>query len=103
MSDKQFTLVVILEAKPGKETALKEILTSLIAPTRKEEGCIEYRLNIAQDSTNKFMFYETWASAEAHALHGKTAHMAKWHAVKADLLASVTKHTWEEVLTVDAG
>lgn len=97
MSSKSFTLVVLLEAKPGKEAALKEILTSLIIPTRNEDGCIEYRLSISKENPSKFMFYEIWASDEAHAAHGKTPHMAKWHAVKADLLANVTKSTWDEV------
>jgi quinol monooxygenase YgiN len=95
---KKLVLIVEFEAKPGKETELKDVLTSLIAPTRQEEGCLEYRLHIMPNDPAKFLFYEVWTSQAAHAAHGAMPHMAKWHAVKAELMAKVTKSTWQEIV-----
>lgn len=94
---KPFVLVVEFTAKPGKEAALKDILTTLVLPTLKEPGCLEYRLHTSLNNPRQFMFYEIWASREAHAMHGKTAHMAKWHAVKHDLFESIVKTEWNEI------
>ncbi len=97
MTEKPYILLVTIEAKPGKEAALEEILTFLITPTHQEEGCVEYRLHSSPENSGTFMFYEIWANKAAHARHGETAHMAKWKGVKADLVANVTKSDWEEV------
>lgn len=35
----------ILQAKPGKETFLREELVKVIAPSRAEDGCIQYTLH----------------------------------------------------------
>jgi hypothetical protein len=45
MSAKNITVVATFEAKPGKENELKRALLTLIAPTRKENGCINRRTN----------------------------------------------------------
>jgi quinol monooxygenase YgiN len=59
---KNLTVVANFQAKPGKEAELKQILIGLIAPTRKEAGCISYDLHQSPEDPAKFLFYETWAS-----------------------------------------
>lgn len=87
MSAKPYTLLVIFEAKSGKAQALKEALTALIEPTLKEEGCINYDLHQCLDNPAKFMFYENWASKEAHAKHVTSEHIQTWRTKKDELLA----------------
>lgn len=93
MSTKSFTIVAIIEAKPGKEQALKAMLTSLVKPTLQEEGCINYDLHQSLDNPGKFMFYENWTSEETHAMHMKTPHIQEWRSKKDDLLAKLSDVT----------
>lgn len=64
-----------VKAKAGEEDAVKEALRSMVAPTRKEKGCIHYILHQAAGDKTSFMFYEVWASREALKQHGRTPHM----------------------------
>jgi quinol monooxygenase YgiN len=75
MPKEYYTLVVMFEAKPGKENELKELLTSLVAPTRKEPGCINYDFHHNPDSSAEFMFYENWADKKAHEQHVDSPHI----------------------------
>jgi quinol monooxygenase YgiN len=97
MSEKTYTLSVIFEAKAGKENELGDLLTSLIAPTRKEPGCIAYRLHRSPHNPGQFLFYEIWKNKDAHAAHVAMPHMSQWHALKSELVHSVVKGDWHEV------
>ena len=68
-------LTAVVKAKPGQEEAVKEVLLVLVAPTRKEPGCLCYNLHQSKSDKTQFMFYEQWASKEAPDAHGKTPHM----------------------------
>lgn len=48
-------------AKTGDETALKAILTALIAPTRRELGCIQFDLLENPLDAKDLCFVERWA------------------------------------------
>ena len=65
----------MVKAKAGKGNAVKEALSSLVEPTRKEPGCLCYNLHQSKSDPTQFMFYEQWASKEALDAHGKTPHM----------------------------
>ncbi len=56
------TVVALLRAKPGKEEALRQALSAMIAPTRREPGCINYDLHQAHGDPATFVFYENWRS-----------------------------------------
>src|SRR5258708_2783071 len=95
---KTLTVIAAFQARPGKEAELREVLISLIAPTRKEAGCVNYDCHQSPDDASKFLFHENWAS-KAHL----DAHLAAPH-VQA-LLTRVgelcTGHpqitTWEKI------
>lgn len=94
---KKLTLVVYFEAKPGKEQALKEVLTSLIAPTLKEEGCINYNLHQNLNNPALFMIYENWQNKEAHNKHGQTPHIQAWRQQRDGLLLKPNEASfWHE-------
>jgi len=74
MSAKPYTVLAVFEAKPANEQELEAVLTDLIAPTLKEQGCINYDLHKSTDNPSAFMFYENWTSKAAHAEHVTTPH-----------------------------
>jgi quinol monooxygenase YgiN len=73
---KNITVIATFEARPGKEAELKQILLGLLAPTRKEAGCLNYDLHIAPDSPAKFLFHENWTSKALLETHLKSPHLA---------------------------
>lgn len=69
------TVIATIRARAGSELRAKEILTSLVAPTRKEQGCVNYDLHVRADQPGTFVFYENWTSAAALDAHLKTPHV----------------------------
>jgi quinol monooxygenase YgiN len=68
-------LTAMVKAKPGQEAAVKDVLLSLVEPTRQEPGCLCYNLHQAKSDSSMFLFYEQWASKESIDAHGRTPHM----------------------------
>ncbi len=58
-------VVAHMYAKPGKEEELRSLLLGLIAPTRKEPGCIKYELHGNQENPSEFAFIEEWTDGSA--------------------------------------
>jgi len=73
---KNITVVATFEARPGKEAELKQLLLGLLAPTRKEAGCLNYDLHISPDHPAKFLFHENWTSKALLDAHLKSPHLA---------------------------
>ncbi|MFM2083019.1 MAG: hypothetical protein RL380_1710 [Verrucomicrobiota bacterium] len=73
---KTVTVIATFQAKPGQETKLRESLLGLLAPTRREPGCLNYDLHQSPDDPAKFLFHENWASKEALDAHLKSPHVA---------------------------
>ena len=69
MNDKTVTVVATFQARPGKETELRAALMGLLAPTRKEAGCLNYDLHQAPDDPAKFLFHENWTTKAALDAH----------------------------------
>ncbi len=65
MNAKSVTVIAQVKAKPGQEAKLRKELLSLVAPSRKDAGCLNYDLHQAVDNPALFMFHENWAS-KAH-------------------------------------
>lgn len=69
MPDGKVTVIAKLKARPGLEDEVRKTLMALVAPTRSEEGCINYDLHRAQDDPSLFLFHENWVSREALDTH----------------------------------
>lgn len=96
--DTYYTVIGHLEALPGKELELKDMLMSLVNSTLKEEGCVNYILYQSRENPRKFMFYENWTDLEAFKQHGKTPHIKAWEARKHELLSSPNAVTsWQMI------
>ncbi len=68
-------LVASFRAKAGKEEDLKAVLTTLIAPTRREPGCIQYDLLQSTVHPAEFCFIERWESEYALEQHVQSEHL----------------------------
>jgi len=63
---KPHTVVVILEAKVGKENELAAALKTVVEPSRAEEICLEYKLHQSSDNPAQLVLYEQWVSRDRH-------------------------------------
>lgn len=81
------TVIASLRAKPGSEDQLRAALSTLIEPTKQEEGNVNYDMHEAVDQPGLFYFYENWASAEALQQHMQAPHMVKALGAAGELLA----------------
>ncbi|WP_376871767.1 putative quinol monooxygenase [Albirhodobacter sp. R86504] len=73
------SLIILAQitAAQGKEDLLREALHRLIAPTRLEEGCMQYDLHSDNNRPGSFVFYEIWETRELWLAHRKAPHMAE--------------------------
>jgi quinol monooxygenase YgiN len=75
MSAKTITVVATFQARPGKTEELKKALLSLIVPTRREAGCINYDLHQSPEEPGGFLFHENWTSKAHLDAHLKNTHI----------------------------
>ncbi len=91
------TVVAKITAKSDAVEAVRAECLKMIAPTRQEEGCIEYRLHQDRDNPAVFIFYENWKSAAALEQHVNSPHYRAYVAAVGDLLADKTVHKMTEI------
>ena len=72
----RLTKRVTFVAKPNQEEKLKELLSAMVKPSKKEDGCINYNIYQYKDNPRKFMAVETWRDEEALDNHKKSPHYA---------------------------
>ncbi len=68
-------VVAHLVARADKVEAMKEILLGLIAPTRRETGCVTYELLQNRSESTDFTFVEEWTSDAALDTHLQSPHV----------------------------
>ena len=91
----QLDVVAHIQALPGEEDLVRQVLENYVAPTRLEEGCLRYDLFNDIDDPTKFTFVEEWTSVEALYQHAKSAHLA---AGKPLLEGKLATQTWVQKL-----
>jgi quinol monooxygenase YgiN len=92
------TVVAKVTAKSDAIPAVKAELIKMLAPTRQEEGCIEYRLHQDNENPAIFVFYENWQSLTCLEQHMKSQHFQAYVAAVGDLIAEKTVHKMTEVV-----
>jgi quinol monooxygenase YgiN len=101
MEDNHVILNVHIEAVPGHEESLAGQLLALVAPTRKETGCLVYELHRDPQNPGKFMFYERFASQAALDEHLASPYFKSFVAYRAagtpDPVASIIITTWRAI------
>ena len=73
-------IVVVGRVKTDERNrdALIRVGQTVAAASRKETGCISYRLYEDTELANEFVFVEEWESSEALQRHFATAHVAEF-------------------------
>jgi quinol monooxygenase YgiN len=74
MSD--LPVVAVIVAKPGSEEIVRSALTSLVEPTRAEEGCRSYELYESGSTPGTFVTIESWRAPADLDAHMATPHIA---------------------------
>lgn len=82
------TVIATLRARPGKEAELKDYLSTLVAYTRTEMGCVSYDLNQQQGDPGLFVMVEYWTGRSALDQHLSMPYMQEFAASVPALLAS---------------
>lgn len=72
------TVVATIIAKPDFVAQVRKELLKLVAPTRVEDGCINYDMHQCIDDPTRFVFYENWRDAAALEKHLDTPHLRAW-------------------------
>ena len=91
------TLTVVLRPREGQEPLLEAELRALLAPTRREDGCLTYDLHRASDPPGAFLLHEVWDTRDHHRAHTQTPHFIRWNARKDALLASRDAIFWKQL------
>jgi len=80
----EIALVAISIAKPGCEEQLRVALEGIVAPSREDQGVLQYDLHRDLREPRRFVFYERWESEEALVGHAQSAHIAAYRKAVAD-------------------
>ncbi len=98
MNAKNLTVVAHVKAQPGKENQLRQELLSLVGPSRKDEGCLNYDLHQGAEDPALFYFHETWVSKELWNRHMQKPELQATLARAAQLVAELPKITlWDKI------
>jgi quinol monooxygenase YgiN len=74
---KYLTVIAKIKSQLDKTEIVFENLQSLVEPTRKEKGCIDYDLCRDNDNPSIFVFYENWENSDDLDAHMKSDHFEK--------------------------
>lgn len=68
-------LTAVIQAKPGKEQELKNLLIPLFPKVKQEDGTVEYILHSSQLVPGKFLFYEKYKDKHAFEYHSNNPYL----------------------------
>ncbi len=68
-------VIARIRAKPESVDTVRAILGGIVEPTRREPGCVHYRLLQHLTDPTEFATMEEWISVEAEEAHFFTPHI----------------------------
>lgn len=96
---KKLTVLARVRAQREALEKVKRECLALVAPSRAEEGCINYDLHQSADDPALFLFYENWMSREALERHLQMPHSLLFDERTDGLLAEETEITFWEMIS----
>ena len=91
------TIVASIHAVPGKEDLVCAELERLVAPTRKEKGCLQYDLHRDNEDRSHFLFFENWQTRELWQQHMNAPHLAAYMQATEGAVATFTLNEMTKV------
>ncbi|MEM9481540.1 MAG: putative quinol monooxygenase [Verrucomicrobiota bacterium] len=76
----KLTIVAHVKANSDQIDLVKAELEKLIAPTRAENGCLQYDLHQDNEKPAHFLFFENWESRDLWQDHMAAPHLAAFKA-----------------------
>jgi quinol monooxygenase YgiN len=95
----QVSVLARVKAREGREDEVRRECLALVAPSRRETGCINYDLHRSADDTTLFLFYENWTSREDLEKHLLTAHALRFDERTEGMLAEPEEITFWEMIS----
>ena len=77
MPENSLRVVARIKARSDNVSAVRELLSGLVEPTRKESGCVTYQLLQNRKDPTDFTFVEEWQSDSAFDAHLSSDHIIK--------------------------
>jgi quinol monooxygenase YgiN len=74
MAQDSLRVIARVKARPGKVDELLSVLSSIVEPTRKEAGCISYKLFQNNQDPTDIALIEEWKNNAALESHFVTKH-----------------------------
>ncbi len=71
----RIVVIARVEALPGHEAEVADLLRNQLAPTLEEKGCLNYDLHRDRADPRVFWFHETWASEADLEAHSRAPHL----------------------------
>ncbi len=87
-SPRPLTMIAVLTAAPGRRDDLRVALAGLVAPTRLEPGCRDYRLFEMLDEPGTFQMHEAFDDEAALEAHRATPHFRAFERQAGELLGA---------------
>jgi quinol monooxygenase YgiN len=87
MAQENVHAVAHLHAHPDKTEELNSLLKSLLEPTRKESGCIQFKLLQNRDAPAEFAVVSEWLNEQAVQEHVRTSYSQRAMSRLPELLA----------------
>ena len=98
MAEGKVTVLAVMKARDGKAEQARKVMEALIAPTRSEEGCINYDLHHSLDNPGTFMFHENWRSKQDLDEHLAKPYLVDFLGMGDELFVEPAQVTiWEEI------
>jgi quinol monooxygenase YgiN len=98
MTTKSLTVLARITAKSGMESQVRDVLLSIVNPSRNDPGCLNYDLHQAQENPALFLFHENWTSKSHLDQHLRTPHVQAALGKLGQLLAQAPEIThWERI------
>lgn len=70
------SVIATITAKPESRADVRQALLAVRAPSRAEEGCLQYDLHVARDNPDRLVMIERWQDDATFDLHLATPHFA---------------------------
>jgi quinol monooxygenase YgiN len=99
MTNKRLTVLARVRAREDALEQVKRECLALVAPSRAEDGCINYDLHQSSADKTLFVFYENWVSREALERHFEMPHSLLFDERTDGLLAEETEISFWEMLS----
>ncbi len=79
-------LIIKYQAKPHHKDALEKALRSIIAITRKANGCVQCDLHPSLDNKLVFFFDQLWESQKSWEQYNQRTHMKEFYSLTEGLI-----------------